>query len=257
MIKMKNYFIKKNGEKYIFREVKKGKIIWGKGRSQGLKGAKGRIGDIRKYCKDLLKNKPKINVLEIGTGFGRALLELKKIFGDKIGIYGTNYEREFNKRLVKEYAKDNGFSIKEKDMPKIYILDAGKKLPFKKEGFDFIFCQATMQYIIDRALFIEEVNRILTKQGRAVLELQEFRDDHPKEHKEMIEIWKSKKKINFLKYLKNFKNIKIKKSQGRDWHYIIMKKAKGFDLKLKLVKSISLENKTKKLWGEKVIFEVI
>ena len=79
-------------------------------------------------------------------------------------------------------------------------------------------------------LFIEETNRILTKQGLAVLELQEFRDDHPKEHKEMIEIWKNNKKINTLKYLKNFKNIKIKKSKGRDWHYIIMKKTKNLNI---------------------------
>jgi len=252
----RNYFIKENGEKYQFREFKKGKIIWRKGRSQGLKGAKGRIGDIKKYCNDLLKYKSKIKILEIGAGFGQALLELKEIFSDKIEIYGTNYEKEFNKKLVKEYARDNGFSIKEKDIPKIYILDAGKKLRFNSNSFDFIFCQATMQYIIDRALFIEEANRILTKQGTAVLELQEFRDDHPKEHKEMIEILEGAKKINFLKHLKNFKNIKIKKSKGRDWHYIIMKKSKDFDLRLKLIKSIPLENKTKKLWGEKVIFKL-
>jgi len=253
---MKNYFIKKNRETYHFKEFKKGKIIWRKGRSQGLEGAKGRIGDIRKYCKDLLKNKPKIKILEMGTGFGKALLELKKIFGDKVEIYGTNYEKEFNKKLIKEYAKDNRFSIKEKDIPKIYILDAGKKLLFRNNFFDLVFCQATMQYIINRALFIEEVNRILTKQGIAVLELQEFRNDHPKEYKDMIEIWKNNKKINFLKYLKKFKNIKIRKSRGRDWHYIIIKKGKDFDLKLKLIKSISLENKAKKLWGEKVIFEL-
>jgi ubiquinone/menaquinone biosynthesis C-methylase UbiE len=252
---MKNYFIKDNGEKYQFREFRKGKIIWREGRSQGLDGAKGRIGNLKRYCNDLLKNKSKIKILEIGTGFGQALLELKVIFGDKIEICGTNYEKEFNKKLVKEYVKDNGFSIKEKDIPKIYILDAGKKLRFNSNSFDFVFCQATMQYIIDRALFIEEVNRILTTSGIGVLELQEFRNDHPMEHKEMIEIWKEKKKINFLKYLENFKNIKIKKSKGRDWHYIIMKKRKYFDLKLKLIKFIPLEDKAKKLWGIKVIFK--
>ena len=52
------------------------------GRAKGLfgvKGAEGRIGDVVKYVKGLLKKKDKIKVLEVGTGYGRALLELKQI----------------------------------------------------------------------------------------------------------------------------------------------------------------------------------
>ena len=156
----KNYWIKKRG--------KKGEIIWRTGRSQGLKGAKGRVGDISKQIRELLKNKNKIKILEIGAGFGMALLELKQIFGDQIEVFGTNYEAEWNQKLTEEYALNKKFSKEE--IPKIYTkIDAGKKLPFKNNSFDFIFCQATMQYISDRALFIEESNRILTKNGIAIL----------------------------------------------------------------------------------------
>lgn len=252
---MRNYILKKNREKYVFREFKKGKTLWRKGRAQGLEGAKGRIGDIKKYCNNLLKKKSKIKILEVGAGFGRALLELKQIFGDKIEIYGTNYEKEFNEKLIKKYAKDNGFPIKEKDLPKIYILDASKKLPLKGNFFDLVFCQATMQYIEDRVLFLEEVNRILTKQGIALLELQEYRGDHPKEYKNLIEIWADGKRVDVLKYLKKFKNIKIRKSKGRDWHYIVMKKKRNLNLGLKLVHAIELENEIYNgWWGIKVIY---
>ena len=249
----KNYILKKSGEKYYFKEIKNGKIIWRKGRSQGLEGAKGRIGDISKQIKEILKDKEKIKILEIGAGFGRALLELKKIFGDRIEVFGTNFEKEFNQKLTKEYAIDQEFSIKE--IPKIYPnFDAGKKFPFKNNSFDFVFCQATMQYISDRALFIEEVNRILTKEGIAILELQEYRKDHPKEYEHLIEIWDNGKKTNFLRYLGKFKNMKIKKSKGRDWHYLIMKKSKNLKLGLKLVQVIDLENDIcSGWWGKKVI----
>tara|TARA_Y100000034_G_scaffold88706_1_gene106480 strand:+ start:325 stop:1089 length:765 start_codon:yes stop_codon:yes gene_type:complete len=251
---MNNYTEKKSGEKYYFREIKDNKIIWRKGRAQGLDGAKGRIGNISKQIKELLMKNKKIKILEIGAGFGRALLELKKIFGDKVEVFGTNFEKEFNQKLTKEYAIDQGFSIKE--IPKIYPnFDAGKKLPFKKNSFDFIFCQATMQYISDRALFIEEVNRILTKEGKAVLELQEYRKEHPKEYENLIEIWHNGKKISVLQYLRKFKNIQIKKSKGRDWHYLVMNKTKNLKLGLKFVQVIELENDIySDWWGKKVIY---
>jgi ubiquinone/menaquinone biosynthesis C-methylase UbiE len=241
----KNYWIKKKD--------KEGKIIWRKGRASGLNEAKGRIGNITKNIKELLKKKKQIKILEIGAGFGRTLLELKKIFGEKIETFGTNYENEWNQKLAKEYGLDQGFS--ETEIPKIYIkVDAGKKLPFKNNSFDFIFCQATMQYITDRALFIEETNRILTKEGIAVLELQEYRSDHTKKYENLIEVWSNNKRIDFLNYLGEFKNIKVKKSKDRDWHYIIMKKVKKLNLNLKLTKFIDLEKISPKLWGKKVIY---
>jgi ubiquinone/menaquinone biosynthesis C-methylase UbiE len=242
----KNYWIKKKG--------KKGEIIWRKGRAQGLEGAKGRIGDISEEIKEILRKKKHIKVLEIGAGFGRALLELKQIFGDKIEVFGTNYEKEWNQKLTQEYALNQKFS--KKYIPKIYIkIDAGKKLPFKNNSFDFVFCQATMQYILDRAFFIEEVNRILTKEGIGILELQEYRSDHPKEYENLIEIWDNGKKIDFLEYLKKFKNIQIKKSKGRGWHYLIMKKTKNLKLRLKLVHFIDLEKDIYSgWWGKKVIY---
>ncbi len=242
----KNYWIKKKG--------KKGEIIWRKGRAQGLDGAKGRIGNITKQIKEILKKKKKIKILEIGAGFGRALLELKQIFGKRVEVFGTNYESKWNQKLTQKYALDQKFSKKE--IPKIYTkIDAGEKLPFKSSNFDFVFCQATMQYILDRAFFIEEVNRILTKEGFGILELQEYRSDHPKEYENLIEVWDNGKRIDFLKHLKKFKNIQIKKSKGRDWHYVIMKKIKNLDLGLKLVHCIDLENDIYSgWWGKKVIY---
>jgi len=229
---------------------------WKKGRSLGLEGALGRIGDLTNYVKQILKRKSKIKILEIGCGYGRALLELKNIFGNKVEIVGTNLEKEYNFALTKRYALSQGLFLGNKNLPKIYTLDAGKKLPFKNESFDFIFCQATMQYIPNKILFIQEANRILTKQGMAVLELQEFREDHPREYQDLIEIWNNGIKINTLPYLKKFKNVQIKKSKERCWHYILIKKSQNFNLNLKLAQVINLEDicPSPIFWGKKSIY---
>lgn len=229
---------------------------WKKGRSLGLEGALGRIGNLTNYVKQILKRKSKVKVLEVGCGYGRALLELKKIFGDRIEIAGTNLEKEYNLALTKKYAISQGLFFGDKNLPKIYALDAGKKLPFKNKSFDFIFCQATMQYISDKILFIQETNRVLTKEGMAVLELQEFRDDHPREYRDMIEVWDNGKKVNILSHLKKFKNIQIKKSTGRCWHYLIMKKNSNFNLNLRFVYFINLGEISPSpiFWGGKSVY---
>lgn len=232
------------------------------GRAKGLfgeKGAEGRLGNVINYTKEVLKKKQKAKILEVGTGYGRALLELKQIFGDKVETYGINLEKNWNLSLCKKYAKQEGFSSK--NIPdKIYILDAAKKLPFKSGTFDIIFNPATMQYLSDKIQFIEEAHRILTKEGIAALELEQYRPTHPVEYQNNIEIWdKEGKRIDVLNYLKKFKNIQVKKSKNRPWHYILMKKVKNFNLGLKLIKYINLEEiaPSPVFWGSKSIYVII
>ena|SRR3989344_1540081 len=236
-------------------------MIIRQGRAKGLfgeKGAEGRLGNVPKYIKEILEKKNKVRILEVGCGYGRALLELKQRFGDKVETYGINLEKDWNLSLCKKYALHEGFSTK--DMPnKIYILNAGKRLPLKSSSFDFIFNPATMQYLEDKVIFIEETNRLLTKEGIAALELEEYRETHPAEYQNLIEIWnKEGKRIGVLDYLKRFKNIQVKKSKNRPWHYLVMRKAKNFDLKFKLIKSINLEEIAPSpiFWGTKSVYIV-
>ena len=231
------------------------------GRAKGLfgvKGAEGRLGDVTKYIKKILKKKKKVKILEVGTGYGRALLELKQIFGNRVETYGINAEKEWNLVLCKRYAKQEGF-LPDVVPDKIYTLDAGKKLPFKDNSIDLIFNPATMQYIPDKMNFIEESNRILTKEGVAALELEEVRKEHPIEYKNLFEIWDNGKRVDILKYLKKFKNIKIKKSRNRPWHYIVMTKAKKLDFKLNFISAMDLEEDMSskwnvRWWGKKSIY---
>lgn len=239
-------------------------MAWNTGRLRGLKEAKERIGDIENEVSQLLLKKKKIRILEVGCGYGRILLELKKIFGDKITTEGINLEKEWNEKLCRKFGlKEKIFTEKEinKNLPKIHILDVGKKISLKSNSYDLIISQATVQYIGDKVLFLEEVNRILTKQGKAIIEIQEIKRSHPPEYSNLFEIWENCKIIQFRDYIKRFRNINVKKSKfwGENCSVITMKKSKKFKLNLKLMNCFGYDiNRICKKWrGDKAVYIVI
>lgn len=238
--------------------IKKGKIVWNRGRLRGVENSKERVGGILEDINKLLKTKKKIKVLEIGCGYGRALLELKKIFGDKIETHGINAEERWDRKLSRKFGISEKIFTKkdiDKNLPKIHILDAGKKLPFKSNSFDYIYSWATMQYVVDKAKLLEEANRVLTNKGVARIEIQERKKySNPIEYRHLFEIWRGNKRINFTTYIKKFKNILVKTSKIRPWSYIIMKKTKKLDLKLKLVENVDLHAINPQWWGTKAIY---
>src|SRR3989344_6080114 len=103
-------------------------IEWNKGRKRGLEDAKERIGNIEIEIKNILKIKKRARILEVGCGYGKALLEIKKKFGDSVETYGINFEKRWNNRLIKKFAIANMiFNNKtiDENLPKLYIGDAG------------------------------------------------------------------------------------------------------------------------------------
>jgi SAM-dependent methyltransferase len=243
---------------YCFEKKGKSRILaWKWSRTRGLKEAKDRIGDITKEVEILLKNKKKIKILEVGCGYGRAIIELKKLFGEKVETFGINAEPPWNLKLIKKYALNQKLGSKgevENLLPRLYILDAGKKMPFKNDYFDLIFSQATIQYIEDKAFFLQEAHRILAKCGLFVCDIQDEERKYPPEYQHRWEIWNGEKKILISNILKNYENIRIAKAKFRQDGYVIMKKSKNFKLSLKLVYSFDLNKINDKWAGRKSIY---
>ncbi|MDO8628428.1 MAG: class I SAM-dependent methyltransferase [Nanoarchaeota archaeon] len=233
-------------------------IIWNKNRSRGLKEAKDRIGDIAQIARQLLKKKNKIKVLEVGCGYGKLLLDLKRVFGERVDVVGINVEKRWNQGLVRRFVLAHKlFSKKsiDKNLPKIIIADAGMKFPFSSNYFDLVISQSCIQYVHDKVNFLEEINRVLTPRGIAHTDFQDNTGDQPIEYQHLFEIWDGKKRIPVQKLLKKYGLI-IKKAKLRKEGYIIMKKMNTFRLPLKLVGVINTHEINKEWWGNKSVYVI-
>jgi len=235
------------------------KETWNLGRSRGLEKAKLIIGDLKKEVALLLKNKKKIRILEVGCGYGRVLLELKKIFGNRIETYGTNKEPAWNIELIKKFGiAEKIFSkgdIKSK-LPKFVIADADKGLPYPSNYFDLVFSQRVIQYISDKAKYLEELNRIVKKDGLIFTDIQDgSKKDKPIELQHRWEIWNKDKRVSIYQLLSKKKNIHLYKEKGNPQDkYIKMKKDPNFKMNIKLISKIDLHGINPDWWGTKSIY---
>jgi ubiquinone/menaquinone biosynthesis C-methylase UbiE len=237
------YWIKKvNGKK---------QRIWNYGRSRGLKEAKNILGDVEKEVKLLLKNKKQIKILEVGCGYGRILLELKKKYKDRVETFGINKEPRWNLKLIEVFGVAEGiFSKKEiaKNLPKLVICDVNNKIPFKNNTFDFVFSERTIQYLSNKAKYLEELNRVTTKDGTILTDIQNGTENR-------WEIFKKGKKVNIYSILSQKKGIKLQKEKGNPKDkFLRMQKQSNFKLNLTLVSSQDLHKLNPDKWGTKSTF---
>ncbi len=243
---------------YWIKTIKgKKQRVWNTGRCRGIKEYSERIDNFLPKIKKLLNKKEKIRILDIGCGYGKTLMELKKEFDWRIEIYGINLEKRWTLNLIRKFGlAEKIFTKREinKNLPKLYIGDAGKKLPYKNNYFDFIMSVASAQYIYDKARFLEEINRVLSKQGIAIIELQEKKKNYPPEFKNLFEVWKNNRRIDSISHLKKFKSLTIKNSKEWGWSYLIIKKSKNLKLNLMFINSIDLNKINPDWWGVKSVF---
>jgi len=124
------------------------------------------------YEKNKLKGE-KTRVMEIGTGNGRVIMELKKLFPE-IEFYGVNkektltfYRRESYILTALKFGIFNKKEVDEIELPYIIFedLDFGNKFPYDENKFDLIFSQFTIQHIKYKFELFNEVMRVLKYDG--------------------------------------------------------------------------------------------
>ncbi len=115
----------------------------------------------------------KTRVMEIGTGNGRVLMELKKLFPD-VEFYGVNKEKThtFFRResfilTGLKFGIFNKNEIEEIELPYIIFedMDFGKKLPYDENKFDVVFSQFTVKHIKYKFELFNEIIRVLKQEG--------------------------------------------------------------------------------------------
>jgi len=101
--------------------------------------------------KSIQKTKKKIQLLDVGSGFGRFL---KKLDADQFDAFGL----EIDKDLITE-SRDQGLSIFDGDF---FNIDFGKK------KFDCITLWHVIEHIDNPKALLEKINKLLSKEGIVV-----------------------------------------------------------------------------------------
>jgi SAM-dependent methyltransferase len=135
---------------------------------------------------DLLKQGDALNVLEVGFGHGRALLELAQRFRDRpVTFYGVDKtkappveQRSDLAEIARIYQIAPEAELATLRLPEIDFYDA-TTLHFEDESMNLVYSAVTIRFIERKAEFLEEVCRVLRPGGIALLHIGESRWDYP------------------------------------------------------------------------------
>jgi ubiquinone/menaquinone biosynthesis C-methylase UbiE len=138
------------------------------------------------FIAELLANHQSLHVLEVGFGWGIALLELAWRFRDRrVAFYGVDIEDKpelASREGIIAFACEQGIvpqaHAAELNVPQLHFYDAGT-LQCDDESMDFIYSAVTIRFMKHKIAFIEEVARVLRPEGRALLHIGESNWNYP------------------------------------------------------------------------------
>ena len=103
------------------------------------------------------EDNPAIRILDVGCGTGASLVDLKKMFGRKVEIYGVDVIK-LQIDLAKEKIKQNGVHAE------VAWYD-GEHLPFENNYFDAIYTSDVLGHVTNAPAWLKELNRVLKSGG--------------------------------------------------------------------------------------------
>lgn len=145
--------------------------------------AAGRPAD---FISDLSSERRSLNVLEVGFGWGVALMELAWRFrGQDVTFFGIDIEAKpelATRDGIIAFARQQGIIPEEQGAElKLPILDFydASTLRLDDESMDFVYSAVTIRFMKKKIEFIEEVARVLRPGGKALLHLGESNWNYP------------------------------------------------------------------------------
>jgi len=228
-------------------------------RARGLRDLEKRIGDIAPFIDEKLKTGKQIRILETGFGFGVTLMELRKKYGAKVELHGINKMQSHGDwSTIQTVAIQQGIfserELKDAIPPTITFHDVSRGLPYPNDYFDLVYSQVSYMFYDEKASFLEEVNRVLSKEGTGRIDLYIHRPGIPIEYATSFEIWDGEKQIPFWDYIKRFSSLQERTAKRRS--FLEMTKIPSLDLRLELAYAIDLNSICKGWQGRKSIYKV-
>lgn len=118
----------------------------------------------------------KTRVMEVGSGNGRVLMELKKLFPE-IEFYGINkekthtfYRRESFILTALKFEIMTKPELEDAELPYVIFqdIDFGTRIPYDEDKFDLVFSQNVLRYIKYKFELFNEILRILRHGGVSI-----------------------------------------------------------------------------------------
>jgi SAM-dependent methyltransferase len=196
-------------------------------------------------------------ILEIGCGFGQLLFDLKIKYSSKVELYGINLEAgsvsidrvlrvaKYRKKIPAKYqlsAHDIHFSF----------CDAGESIPFDDNFFNLIISQFAIVYIKDKSKLIEEMNRVLHPNGKALLWTGFENNKKKSGYWSSFDILDKGKYVDLVSYFARFPNIVYLMHPGGS--ILEMRKSNTMNMKINLVSLSDLSTVNPLYFGYKSIY---
>ncbi|HEX6091759.1 MAG TPA: class I SAM-dependent methyltransferase [Dongiaceae bacterium] len=176
-------------------------------RGRGLDKLEERAGPVCRQIETRLAGAGrKLRLLEVGCGYGVALMQLRDRFRDRLDLAGTNREESHGDMdaMLTAASLSNVRAAAETQsipLPAIIYCDAADGLPFDDRSFDLVVSQMCIQYIPDKILLLREAARVLRDDGIAMIHTPFHRPTIPAPYALLLEIWEQGAPLAFCDYV--------------------------------------------------------
>ncbi len=174
-------------------------------RGRGLDDLARRTGGVVADIEERLARRDRVRVLELGCGYGTALLELGLRFGRRVELHGVNREPgDGDAEALAGHGRRQGLVAPDADapLPAIAFADVAAGLPYPADHFDVVYSQVAWLYFGNKIGVLREVSRVLAADGIARIDADELRPQLPAEYQRLVEIWRDGRIVPFAEYLR-------------------------------------------------------
>ena len=173
-------------------------------RGRGLRDLERTVGGIVDEIDERLVKRDTVRVLELGCGYGTALLELATRYGKRVELHGMNrLAGDGDAEILLRNARERGLlgvTPDAGDLPSLAFGDVADGLPFPDDTFDLVYSQVAWLYFGAKLAVVRDVMRVLRADGIAKIDADEMRPQLPLEYRRLVEIWENGTLVPFGDY---------------------------------------------------------
>ena len=175
-------------------------------RARGLRELDERVGGITADIDARLHRTGLVRILELGCGYGTALLELRARYGNRVELHGLNrFRHDGDAEILARNAADHRIFHSAlpdaRQLPTIVHGDIAEGLPYPDDHFDIVYSQVAWLYFGRKLDVLREIVRVLRGDGLAKVDADELRPALPPEYARLVEIWDGGALVPFADYV--------------------------------------------------------